>query len=137
MNRAQKYPDTSTFRYYNANPKGRLTTDCAVRAICTGTGIPYNDVVMGLAEIQCKYGMDGSSKEGIERYLKAHGWAKHKQPRKADWTKYTGSEFCKMLDKGERVIANIGGHHIVAIVDGKVWDTWNSTDGCIGNYWTK
>jgi len=37
----------------------------------------------------------------------------------------------------ETVIANIGGHHIVAIIEGRVWDTWNSTDGCIGNYWTK
>ena len=34
-------------------------------------------------------------------------------------------------------IAMIGGHHIVAIVKAKVCDIWDSTDGCIGNYWTK
>ena len=45
---------------------------------------------------------------------------------------------------GRSFIANIGGHHMVCIketcgLDGlhKVHDIWNSTDGCIGNYWTR
>ena len=42
-----------------------------------------------------------------------------------------------MAISGVRYIAHIGGHHIIAIVDKKVNDTWDSTDGCIGNYWTK
>ena len=58
-----------------------------------------------------------------------------KQPRKSDNTKYIGKEFCKMF-KGT-CVANIGGHHIVCIKDGKVHDIWDSTDGCIGNYWIK
>lgn len=56
-NRMNKYPDTATFHWYNANPKGKIT------------------------------GVDG--------------------------------------------------HHIVAIVDCKIQDIWNSSNKCIGNYWTK
>ena len=78
-----------------------------------------------------------------------------KQPRKRDGTKFTGKEFCEYLqrylddpgvygvmdDEGieisRNIVANIGGNHVVAIKDGKVWDIWNSTRGCIGNYWVK
>jgi hypothetical protein len=33
------------------------------------------------------------------------------------------------------MIANIGGHHIVAIIEGQINDIWDSSDGCIGNVW--
>lgn len=151
MTRQQKYPDTSTFHYYNANPKNRYTTDCVIRAICTATEIPYNQVVMEMAELQCKTGFDMSENKLIDKYLSAKGWVKHSQPKKADGTKYTGKEWCKELwwiGEHNKMIANIGGHHIVAIVedneyDGngisrfRVYDIWDSTDKCIGNYWTK
>lgn len=137
MKRQDKYPDTSFFHYYNANPKNRQTTDCVIRAICTALELPYNSVVTEMAELQCKTGYDISSDEGIDKYLKGKGWIKHTQPRKADNTKYTGKEFCSFADINKNYIANIGSHHIVAIVKSKIHDTWDSTDGCIGNYWTK
>lgn len=136
--RQEKYPETRTFHYYNANPKNRITGDCRIRAIAVACEVPYNQVVMDLARIQCETGYDQTANQGISILLKEYGWIKHKQPRKADNTKYTGEEFCRLLaKKNKRYVANIGGHHIVAIVDGKVWDTWDSTDGCIGNYWVK
>ena len=82
----------------------------------------------------------------IDKYLTSKGWKKCNQPRKTNNKKYTGIEFCsylKELNKSSiykrynRVVANIGGHHIVAIIDYKVNDTWNSTMGSIGTYWIK
>lgn len=142
MTRQNKYPDTKTFHYHNANPKNRITTDCVVRAISTALELPYSQVVMELAEMQCKTGYDDGDKTLYEKYLASKGWVKHKQPRKDFNLKYTGKEFCEMaqeytMDYPSRMIANIGGHHIVAIVEGRVWDTWDSTGGCIGNYWTE
>ena len=148
MTREQKYPETSTFHYYNANPKNRMTGDCVVRALCTAMGKPYEDVYRELLESALKTGYSIASTENFDRYLKANGWIKNKQPRKADNTKYTGKEFCKELNAeimavGKSVIANIGGHHIVCIKEAgehgffKVWDIWDSTYKCIGNYWTK
>lgn len=144
MKRTDRYPDTSTFHNFNANPKNRITGDCRIRAIAVACEVPYNKVVMDLARIQCETGYDQCTNQGIDILLKEYGWIKQKQPRKKDNTKYTGEEWCKLLQKdpfvvigGARVVANIGGHHMVAIVDGKVWDTWDSTDGCIGNYWIK
>ena len=147
MKRTERYQNTSTFFYYNANPHHRITPDCAIRAISTGTQIPYDTVIRELAEMSIKTGYAIASKELTDRYLKSKGWVKCKQPRKYDNTKYTGKEFCRELLAYDcslpgdfcidRVIAHIGGHHIVAIIEGKVHDIWDSTNGCIGNYWVK
>ena len=150
MNRRQKYPNTKTFRFFNANPKNRITGDCRIRAICTATKTDYNKVVMDLARIQCETGYDQVSNQGIDILLKEYGWEKQKQPRKANGTKYTGEQFCKLLNKEKSslggIVANIGGHHVVAIMptdplddkeNWKVFDIWDSTEGCIGNYWIK
>jgi len=152
MKRQDKYPDTSTFHYFNSNPKNRVTGDCVVRAIATACNVPYNKVVMDLAEIQCKTGYDGSTNKGMSILLEKYGWTKHPQPRKEDNTKYTGKEFCEYLHEysnhayipyiNGNVVANIGGNHSVAFVDEgnrhyRCYDIWNSTKGCIGNYWTK
>ena len=138
MDRTTKYPETSTFHYFNANPKNRITGDCVFRAFTLAMQQDYNKTVMEMAELMCETGYALNDKKGEERYLAKKGWVKHSQPRKADGTKYTGKEFCERLAlKGQRYIAHLGGHHMVAIVDGKVNDIWDSTDGCIGNYWTK
>ena len=147
MTRQQKYPETSVFHYHNANPKNRMTTDCVIRAISVALEMPYNQVVMEMAEMQCKTGYDPSENKLIGMYLQSKGWCERKQPRKADGTKYTGAEFCREVRNGvtfngsvfnyNRIVANIGGHHTVAIINGKVWDIWDSTNGCIGKYWVK
>ena len=143
MTRQEKYPDTQTFHFHNANPKNRITTDCVIRAISTATEIPYTQVVMEMAKMQCETGYDDGDKKLIDKYLQSKGWVKHDQPRKWDNTKFTGEQWCRELwqyyrsPKYTRIVANIGGGHTVAIIGYKVWDIWDSTDGCIGNYWTK
>lgn len=138
MTKQEKYPETSTFHYYNANPKNRITGDCVFRAFALAMNQDYNKTVMEMAELMCKTGYALNDTKGECKYLESKGWVKHKQPRKPDGTKYTGKEFCKMIaKKNERYVAHIGGHHMVAIVGAKVNDIWDSTDGCIGNYWTK
>lgn len=145
--RQEKYPETRTFHYYNANPKNRITGDCVFRAFALAMEQDYNTTVMEMAELMCKTGYAMNDTKGEEKYLELKGWIKYPQPRKADGTKYTGKEWCKYLQEdiiwggngelSKRVIAHIGGNHTVAIIDGKVNDIWDSTDGCVGNYWVK
>ena len=145
MKRSDKYPETKSFVWFNANPKNRITGDCSFRAISTALGQDYNTTVMEMAEMMCKTGYALNDSKGEEKYLESKGWVKHRQPRKSDGTKYTGKEWCDWLNRYTNgcgnIVCHIGGHHIVAIIqkDGqyKVHDTWDSTDGCIGNYWTK
>lgn len=143
MKRQDKYPETRWFHYYNANPHNKLVSDCVFRAISVALGQSWETTVLDMTELGLKYGYPANDNHTIDKYLSIRGWVKCKQPRKEDNTKYTGKEWCTELQEPfgnrlyfeDKIIANIGGHHIVAIVDGKVWDTWDSTDGCIGNYW--
>lgn len=153
MNRQKKWPNTATFRYFNANPKNRITGDCAFRAISVGLEQDYNQTVMEMAELMCKTGYALNDLKGEDKYLASKGWKKMKQPRHKDGTKYTGEEFCKVIQKwvyedglhgqewddgiviAPRIVAHIGGHHIVAIIDGVIQDIWDSSHKTIGNYW--
>lgn len=145
MKRQDKYPDTATFHNFNANPRNKITTDCVIRALSTAMERPYNEVYEELFKFSLKCGLMLNDHKCYEKYLEAQGWIKHSQPRKDDNTKYTGKQFCKWIQDSyeyaigitQPIIAHIGGHHIVAIMDGKVNDTWDSTGGAIGNYWTR
>lgn len=134
--------DTADFRYHNANPKGRRTGDCVLRAIATSTGKSWDEVLDGLVEIAHKHKVMVNDTPCYDRYLQSLGYSKMNQPRKTDNTKYTGHDFDEYLSGqgrlfGYDIVAHIGGHHIVAIVDGTIYDTWNSTGGSIGNYWIR
>lgn len=127
--------DTTTFKYYNANPKNKRTTDCVIRAICVALDQSYEQTVKELTDVWLSTGYDMSDTKCFGKYLELKGWSKQKQPRKSDNKKYTGKEFVKNF-KGV-CVANIGGNHVVCIKNGRVFDIWDSTDGCIGNYWTR
>lgn len=146
--------ETNTFHFHNENPKGKRTGDCTLRAIAAATGKSWDEVLDGVCEIAHKFKLMPGDDKCYGRYLESLGWVKNKQPRKWDNTKYTGAEWCEEITEdyergfsratifADNVIAHIGGHHIVCIkLDEddkfKVFDTWNSTGGCIGVYWTK
>lgn len=145
MPRTRIRPDTTYFHYFNANPHGRITCDCVVRALATATQIPYDTVVDELTAQFHETGIHQADSRAVALWLKRKGWKQCSQPKRRDGTKYTGRQFCWSMQNGgrframsnERVVANIGAHHVVAIVEGKVNDTWNSTGRCIGKYWRK
>lgn len=125
--------NTKWFEYYNANPKNRKTSDCVFRSISSALKMPYNDVIMEMAELSCKNGYCINDKKQVDIYLKSKGWTKVKQPRKNDNTKYIGKEFVEIFN-GE-CLANIGGNHITYITNNKIIDIFDCSDSCIGNYY--
>lgn len=127
--------DTKWFKFHNANPKNRRSGDCVIRAIATATGKSWDEVLTDLCKIALKEKRIPNEVECYGKYLESLGWRKQKQPRKSDNCKFTGKEFVSAF-KGVAV-AHLGGNHIVCIKESKVWDTWDSTEGCIGNYWVK
>lgn len=147
------YPETDSFQWHNENTKGNVADDCVIRAIARATGQRWEDVFDALCEKARELKVMPNSKKCYPKYLAEQGWTKQKQPKKLDGRKYTGQEWCRLLNEedpdGEAgpFIAHIGGHHVVCIdfvEDGrtgaygyKVLDTWDSTGGCIGNFWTR
>lgn len=137
MRRQDKYPDTDTFKFYNANPKGLYSEDCVIRAVCTALNQSWEQTVVEMTKLGLQIGRVCNDSKTMEIYMERKGWVKHRQPRKPSGRKVTGKEFCKCAEFGERYLCNIGGHHVVAVVDKRIHDIWDSTEGCIGNWWSR
>ena len=134
--RKAKYPNTDTFKYYNANPKNKLTGDCVIRAIATALEQDYIETYKELFEYSLKTGYMINDPKNYTKYLSNKGWITCKSPRHKDNTKFSGVEFCKKLAlPKEKYIAKIGSHHITAIINCKINDIWDASYCCIGNYW--
>ena len=134
MRRQDKYPNTEWFVWYNANPKNRISTfDCVVRAISVLTNISWEQTLRNITELGIPLGRVYNDEYVYNKYLENLGYVKMAQPKFANGTKLTGKQFCDLFKLP--CAAHIGGHHMVYIDNGKVYDTWDSTEGTIGNFW--
>lgn len=135
--RQTKYPNTATFVFENRNPKGRITTDCVVRAISKATNKKWETILMELIRTTIDTGYMINEPKCYGVYLQAKGWKKQKQPRKIDNTKYTLSEFIRLHKTGTYLVHLP--HHLTAVKDGKCYDIWDCSKSSrrVGNYWTK
>lgn len=127
----------STTCYINANlnPKNRKTTDCVIRAISLVLEQSWESTIREITELGISLGLVFTDTKCIDKYLCLKGLKKYPQPKNAYNKKCTGKEFCRDSRSNGRIVANIGTGHVVAIINGKIFDTWNSSDYCIGNYW--
>jgi hypothetical protein len=70
------------------------------------------------------------------KYLEERGWVQC--PRIKRGRKYlTGKEFCAITNMPRFILAHIGAHHMVCIVDNSIVDYWDCTDQRVGIYWIK
>lgn len=165
MKRQDKYPETATFHFHNANPKGRLlAADCVARAVSLATGKTWEQVIREATEAALKRGTVFNDPKAVDAYLQGLGYAKRRQPVKADGTKYTVAEFCKQVNRARlnRAVDCARVHithedfkgramlhtpclivrcrsHLVCIKQHegrlKAWDTWDSTGETVGNFY--
>lgn len=126
---------SGVFVEFNANPNNNNTTDCVVRAIAVATEREWEDVMRDIFEFGMKHKLVFNDPDCYAMYLKELGFTKQKQPKKKNGKKYRAYEWAPKF-KGIAV-AHVGSHHMVAIRNGKVIDSWDSTEGIVGNYWTK
>lgn len=137
MTRANKYPETATFHYYNNNPKARIGGDCVARGVALFLNITWEECVREMTECGLKHGLVFNDRKTIDLYLKEKGYEKMKQPRRRDDTKYTVKEFCEELaTKNKRYLVSVASH-VTVVLNNKVWDTWNCGWKSVGNYWER
>ena len=130
--------DTQCFHFYDANPKGKITGDCVIRAIALATDQSWDKVLTDLFQLSLKYKQTMGRPEIYDRYLKSLGFVKPPMLRKSDRSRYTGEEFCQLdICSDQTVIIHIGSHHLSCVHKGRIWDTWDCSEYCVGNYWTK
>ena len=110
---------------YNANPSGKATGDCVIRALSKALNKPWNNVYSEL----CMQGMlmaDLPNSNAVwGKYLDEHGWERYSIPNTCPAC-YTVREFA--IDNPEGTFILGTGTHVIAVVDGEIYDAWNSAD---------
>lgn len=111
--------------FYNPNPEGNLVGDCVIRAIARATGQTWEDVFAGVSEVAYEMKDMPSSNYVWAAYLKRNGFQKKVIPDTCPDC-YTIRDFADEHPRGIYILGT--GTHVVTVVDGNYYDSWNSGD---------
>ena len=122
------------YREYNPNPQGKRIGDCVVRAISRAIGRAWKETYAGI----CVQGYELCDMPSANRvwgaYLLEQGFRRYILPDTCPDC-YTVEEFCREHPQGTYVLAISG--HVVCVVDGDWYDSWDSGQETPIYYWQK
>lgn len=107
---------------YNPNPQGKNVGDCVVRAISKALNLPWEKTYILLCVEGLMRADLPSSNNVWSKFLKSKGFKRCTIKDCPDC--YTVEDFCQEHPKGVYVVGT--GSHAVAVVNGNVFDAWNS-----------
>lgn len=120
--------------YYNPNPSMRQTGDCVIRGIARLTGMDWDETYAHIV-MQGFIMKDMPSSNNVwGEYLRSRGFRRHVVPDTCPAC-YTVEDFCREHPKGSFLLAT--GTHVVAVMDGSYYDTWDSGQEIPVYYWQK
>lgn len=122
------------YRSFNENPGNKNVGDCTVRAISTLLDQDWEATYIGLAMQGFLLCDMPASNHVWGSYLRKNGYRRDIIPDECPDC-YTVREFCEDHPKGRYMLALSG--HVVAVVDGYYYDTWDSGDKIPIYYWYK
>lgn len=117
---------------YNPNPIAARVEDCAVRALCFALGSPWEATYISLCLAGLAMGDMPHANNVWGSILRKHGF-KRKLVEDSCPDCYTVEDFCKDHPKGLYVMSTA--NHVLAVKDGCVYDTWDSTQEHPIYYW--
>ena len=109
--------------YRNPNPMGKSVGDCVVRAISIAFNIPWKDVYIDLTDEGFAKCDMPSSNDVWSSYLINNGFQRKIIPDTCPDC-YTIRDFCYDHPRGLYIVAT--GSHVVAVIDGDYYDSWDS-----------
>jgi hypothetical protein len=122
------------FKYYNANPVNNYVGDCVVRAISTLNGKDWMTTKIEIFIESCLMYDISTSNKVWHNYLKKQGYSRFVIPNTCPYC-YTVKQFCKDHPYGKYLLALDG--HVVAVIDGDYYDTWDSGNEVPIYFWKK
>lgn len=119
---------------FNNNPVGRRVGDCAVRAISKALDTTWESAYIMLALNGLHMGdvMNADSVWGAT--LRQNGYSRKAIPASCPDC-YDITEFCKEFPTGTYVVGT--GGHVVTVIDGDYFDSWDSGSETPQFYWSK
>lgn len=112
-----------TYKYYNPNPTGNDTGDCVIRAISKVMNQSWDETYWDLCDQGFLMGDWGDSNRVWDTYLRDNGFVRRVISNTCP-NCYTVKEFCHDNPYGVFILAI--GNHVVAIVNGSYYDSWDS-----------
>ena len=122
------------FKETNINPKGHYVGDCVIRAISTATEERWEKTYVELAIQGFMMSDMPSSNHVWGAYLASKGYNRRIIPNTCPEC-YTIRDFTEDHPEGTYILAT--GSHVVAVIDGDYYDTWDSGDEVPIYYWEK
>lgn len=120
----------SRFVYYNDNPYHKDTQDCTVRAISLFLNKSWDDVYWGICDAGYHLKQMPSTNSTWSAYLRSERCKRYNT-----LYCYTVEEFCQIHPYGEFLLKVDG--HVVTVLNGYYYDTWDSGDQIVDYYWVK
>ena len=122
------------WRKFNPNPRGSSVGDCAVRAVAAATGRSWEQTYIALALTGYALGDMPSANRTWGAYLQKQGY-KRRMVEADCTTCYTVADFAREYPRGVYVLGCSG--HVLTVIDGAWWDSWDSGAECPIYYWYK
>lgn len=122
------------FIQYNPNPKNHRVGDCVIRACCKALDDGWEQVYMDICLKGFSMADMPSSNAVWGAYLKSRGFTRQFLEDTCPEC-YTLREFCMDHSRGLYVVQT--GNHVVTVLDGNYFDTWDSGDEIPIYFWTK
>lgn len=111
---------------YNPNPRGASRSgDCVVRALSLAMDKDWEETYIDLAVLGYKLGDMPSSNSVWAEYLLSNGFEIYTLPDHCPMC-YTVTDFARDHPNGLYVLGT--GSHVVTVIDGNYYDSWNSGD---------
>lgn len=120
--------------YFNNNPAGRNVGDCAVRAISVALGKTWEEAYNMLCDSGFKMADMPNSDSVWGAVLRMNGFYREGLPNFCPDC-YTAEDFCRDNPVGTYVLG-FGGH-VATVVDGDLYDSWNSSKEIPIYYWSR
>ena len=120
--------------YYNANPDGKSEPDCTIRAISLLLDQTWEKTYDDICAVGKEMHSMPSANRVWGRYLMRKGWTPYFIPNSCPWC-YTVRDFCRDNPRGEFLLAL--DEHVVAVINGSYYDTWDSGGEIPFYFWKK
>lgn len=124
--------DMNTFKFWNPNPVANRTDDCSVRAIAAALDISWDDAYDMISERAKSMGEMMHKNAAWGSVLRQHGFKRAIIPNTCPDC-FTARDFCFDHPTGVYVLGFDG--HVATVIDGQIWDTWDSSDEIPVYYW--
>lgn len=118
---------------YNPNPTGRNVGDCAVRAVAKALGISWEEAYAKITANGYAMGDMPSSNSVWGAVLRQNGFYRHAIPNTCPDC-YTAEDFIRDHPDGVYVLGF--GNHVATVINGWLFDSWNSLQEVPQYYWT-